>query len=282
MNADENPENGNRNQTEIGVENETGTEGDVIRMVQVSVSPPAAPASVLVEGVDWTVRVGEYWVVAGGSGSGKSLFLAVAAGLIPPVQGSVYLFGTPVTELGGDRWLPERMRVGVVFEDGERLFSNLTVLQNVALPLCYHRNCSESAVLDEVGHLMDVTSIGALAHRTPRMMGRAERQRVVLARALALRPEVLLVDNPVGRHDAEQRQWWLTMLRSLSTGHPALDGKPMTLVVAAHHFRYWRDDATHFGVIHGRAMKVVGDRSALNTSAKSSMHEWVDDGVSVS
>ena len=102
---------------------------------------------------------------------------------------------------------------------------------------------------------------------------------MVLARALALRPEVLLVDNPVGRYDAEQRAWWVTTLRSLFDGHPGLDRKPMTLIVSANHFRSWKDQATRFGVIRGRRLKVVGDRSALSESTDPTLDDWVTDSV---
>ena len=106
------------------------------------------PGSVAVEEINWSVASGDFWVVAGLQGSGKSDFLMMTGGLVAPVQGTYHFFGEemPIFE---DAKLAERLRLGFVF-DGGQLFNHLTVLENVALPLRYHRNLSDSEAEAEV------------------------------------------------------------------------------------------------------------------------------------
>ena len=117
--------------------NTESADAPVIEMTGVSVSAQAAPDLAVVEDVNWTVRRGEYWVVAGMHGTGKSDFMATTAGLLPPLSGEYRLFGQemPIFE---DHLLAERLRLGMVFENGQ-LLQHLTIKENVELPLRYHR-----------------------------------------------------------------------------------------------------------------------------------------------
>ena len=110
----------------------------VIEMRGVSVGAMRDIGFIVLEDVNWSVAAGEFWVVAGQQHSGKSDFLMLAAGLMAPVQGDCKLFGTE-TQRFDETKLAERLRVGFVFEGGQ-LFNQLTIAENVALPLQYHRD----------------------------------------------------------------------------------------------------------------------------------------------
>src|SRR6185503_1839481 len=107
----------------------------ILEMINVAVASAQSPVTPAVEGVDWRVSEGDYWVVAGLPGSGKSDLLATAAGLQRPLSGTHLLFGKEPTQSPESELLSERLRVGLVFENGGRLFNHLTVAENVALPL---------------------------------------------------------------------------------------------------------------------------------------------------
>src|SRR5206468_2235735 len=96
--------------------------------------------------------------------------------------------------------LPMRLQLGLVFEEGQ-LFHPLTIAENVALPLRYHRNLSEPEAEAEVGQLLELVELTPWAHSTPGAVGRNWHRRAGLARALILRPRVLLVDNPLAGLD---------------------------------------------------------------------------------
>ena len=111
----------------------------VIEMIDAGIPSRFATETLAVTGANWTVREGDYWVIGGLQGSGKSDLLFAAAGLSRPVQGNGRLFGRETDAAYSDEVLAERLRVGLVFGDGGRLFAELTVRDNVALPLAYHR-----------------------------------------------------------------------------------------------------------------------------------------------
>src|SRR5262249_20288108 len=121
----------------------------VIEMRGVSVGALNDLALVVQENVNWTVQEGEFWVVAGLDRSGKSDLISMTAGLTPPVAGRYRLFGHEMPIFEGEL-LKERLRVGLVFEGGQ-LLHNLTIRENVALPLRYHRHLHYQELEDRVG-----------------------------------------------------------------------------------------------------------------------------------
>ena len=105
-----------------------------------SASAPCATSSfIVVEEVNWSVAPGEFWVVAGQQHSGKSDLLMLTAGLMSPARGQLPACSAARRETFGEAKLAERLRVGFVFAGGQ-LFNQLTLAENVALPLRYHNN----------------------------------------------------------------------------------------------------------------------------------------------
>jgi molybdate transport system ATP-binding protein len=148
------------------------------------------------------VRAGECLALAGPSGAGKTSVLRVASGLLRPQSGRV--------ACGGDTWLdtergidvpPEGRRCGYVFQE-YALFPHLTAWQNVAYPL---RGMSRSDRRERAQALLERFGMGGLADARPRTLSGGERQRVAVARVLARRPGVLLLDEPLSALDARTR-----------------------------------------------------------------------------
>jgi molybdate transport system ATP-binding protein len=148
------------------------------------------------------VPAGECLALAGPSGAGKTSVLRVASGLLRPESGRV--------ECGGETWLdtergvdvpPERRRCGYVFQE-YALFPHLTAWQNVAYPL---RGMSRSERRARAQELLERFGVGKLADARPRTLSGGERQRVAVARVLARRPGVLLLDEPLSALDARTR-----------------------------------------------------------------------------
>ena len=169
-----------------------------IQMRGVAVGAISDQSRLLVEEINWTVASGDYWAVAGLQGAGKSDLLLMTGGLMPPARGAYRLFGQEMPIFDEAR-LKERLRLGLVF-DGGQLFNHLTVSENVALPLRYHRNLSQAEAEPEVSAILESLELAPWADSTPGALGRNWQKRVGLARALALKPEVVLVDNPA-RHE---------------------------------------------------------------------------------
>lgn len=242
-----------------------GASSNIIEMTGVAVGALHDPDTVVVEDVNWTVTAGDFWAVGGRTGSGKSDFLMLAAGLLTPPRGQCRIFGDalPIFE---EARLAQRLRLGFVF-DGGHLFNNLTIAENVALPLQYHSTAPPAEIAARVEQLLAATELTSWTNSTPGTMGRNWQKRVGLARALALAPEVLLLDNPLGGADARHAAWWLEFLGQLATGHELLPGKrAVTLVVTADDLHPWQHRARQFAVLReGRLEVLAKEKLAAET-----------------
>ena len=243
----------------------------IIRMEGVALGSMLDPGSIVAENIDWTVQSGDFWVIAGLQGSGKSDFLMMTAGVMPPMGGSYSLFQEEMPIFDEAR-LKLRLRLGLLF-DGGRLLNHLTVAENVALPLRYHQNLTAAEARPEVMRFLESMELGPWADSTPGAVGRDWHKRVGLARALVLQPEVLLVDNPLGGLDLRQTHWWLTFLHQLSHGHPLLHSRPLTLVVTTANLRLWQGRARQFAILRNRRLAVLGTWEQMESAQQELLRE---------
>jgi sulfate transport system ATP-binding protein len=163
-------------------------------------------------GVDLHVKEGELVALLGPSGSGKTTLLRVIAGLEFPDRGGVLFDGEDATERGArDR------RVGFVFQH-YALFRHMSVFENVAFGLRVRPRRArpgDAEIRERVSELLHLVQLGGMAERLPSQLSGGQRQRVALARALAVRPRVLLLDEPFGALDSRVRKELRRWLRQL-------------------------------------------------------------------
>lgn len=151
--------------------------------------------------LDLDVRRGEVLGVVGGSGSGKSVLLRTIVGLIRPREGTVEVFGRPITEVEGEQMRTLQMRWGVLFQEGA-LFSSKTVAENIQVPLREYTRMSD-ALMDEIA-AVKLGLVGLApdtANKYPSELSGGMKKRAALARALALDPELLFLDEPTSGLD---------------------------------------------------------------------------------
>ena len=252
------------------------SEATLIELENTTISSLEIPDSIVLEGVNWVVKSGDFWAIGALPGSGKSGLLGTAAGLIRPLSGMQRLMGHPVHELSGDALLPARLGAALVFADGGRLFPQLTVFENVALPYCYHRNCDLSHAATRVDALLDATGLADFSQLPASRINRAWRQRTALARALILEPRLLLLDNPIAGLDFRQVSWWLQFLEQLLTGHPLFENRSIALAVATDDLRCWKNRARQFALLIDKNMLIVGSRADLEKCEVPLLHELMD------
>ncbi len=229
---------------------------NVIEMAGADVVALRDTLLVAVEDVNWTVASGEFWVIGGQQHSGKSDLLMHAAGLIAPARGTCRTFGVETARFD-ETQLDERLRVGFVFTGG-RLFNQLTIEENVALPLQYHQGFAMAAAAKEVAELLDLLELTPFAGATPSTLAANWRQRAALARALILKPDLLLLDNPLVGLSARHRQWLLCFLDQFWRGHDWFGGRPATVVVATDDLRAWQHPRRKFAMLDKKTFAALG------------------------
>jgi ABC-type transporter Mla maintaining outer membrane lipid asymmetry ATPase subunit MlaF len=234
----------------------------------------------VLQNVNWKADRGDYWAVAGMHGTGKSNFIALTGGLMPPQSGTYRFMGREMP-IFQEELMSERLRVGMVFS-GDRLFHRLKVGDNIALPLLYHQRADSKNAETRLRELLELTELTPWADNLPDQLGRNWQRRVSLARALALEPELLLLDNPLAGLDLRHANWWLTFLGKLAAGDPFFGGRKMTLVVTVEDLRPWRNRATHFAVLEHHSLLVLGKREVLAGNAQPLVKELLaEESVSI-
>ncbi|PKV85916.1 ABC transporter ATP-binding protein [Streptomyces sp. TLI_146] len=183
-----------------------GTPVGGIRFDGVSV---AYGGTTVLDSLDLTVEPGEVMALLGPSGSGKTTALRAVAGFVRPASGRVFIGGRDVTALP-----PHRRGIGMVVQQ-YALFPHMRVADNVAFGLKAQKLVAKGEIAGRVAEALEMTGMAAYARRYPRELSGGQQQRVAIARALAIRPGVLLLDEPLSALDAQLRSGMLSELARL-------------------------------------------------------------------
>ena len=165
-------------------------------------------AAFALEQISFTIATGQYGVLMGRTGSGKTTILETICGLKPVVIGVIKLFGEDVTRLR-----PAARGIGYVPQD-RALFTTMSVRENLAFGL-HIQKWSREAIETRVQELADLLGLKSLLDRKPFGLSGGESQRIALGRALANRPGILCLDEPLSALDDETREEMHDLLRSV-------------------------------------------------------------------
>lgn len=149
----------------------------------------------VLDNVDFDFPMGEICWVKGEEGSGKSSLLQILAGLQVPQGGKYLLNGENVVDMSFEEFLPYRLSIGYSFDYGG-LINNRTLLDNLTLPLLYHKICSPEEAKERVGELVKIFELEKHIHERPAHVPGRVRKLTILARSLVMKPELLLLDDP--------------------------------------------------------------------------------------
>ena len=210
---------------------------------------------------------GSLTAVLGPSGSGKSTLLRIVAGLERPDSGEVLLAGEDATGLA-----PQRRNVGFVFQH-YAAFKHMTVRDNVAFALEIRKRPKQE-IRERVDELLELVQLKGFADRYPSRLSGGQRQRMALARALAAKPRVLLLDEPFGALDARVRAALRDWLRRL---HEEVH---VTTVFVTHDQEEAMEVADRVAVLdHGRLEQVGAPAELYDTPASEFVLRFVGDAV---
>ncbi len=195
--------------------------------------------------IEFEVAAGEALAIVGASGSGKSTLLGLLAGLDLPSSGSVHLAGQDLAALDEDRRAALRGRLlGFVFQSFQ-LLPSLTALENVMLPLELAGRADAAGVAQE---MLGRVGLGERLDHYPKHLSGGEQQRVALARAFAVKPQLLLADEPTGNLDAATGAQIIDLMFAMNAEQGA------TLILVTH------DEA--LAARCGRTLRLAGGRLA--------------------
>lgn len=207
----------------------------------------------VLRGISFEVYPGETKILLGESGSGKTLIMKLAAGLLRPDSGQVWVMGENVSEMAEDELLDFRRQVGFVFQEGA-LFDSLTVAQNVAFRL-REENIPETEIDQRVREALRFVEMESAIERYPDELSGGMRRRVSIARALVDKPPLVFYDSPTAGLDPVTSQTIITLILR------GRDLQGVTSLLATHRVQ----DA--FGLAHfrfdpttGRVVRTNGHR----------------------
>ena len=166
-------------------------------------------------GIDLTIRSGEFTALVGPSGSGKTTFLNIISGLDSPTEGSVWLAGKVLSEMSGNELSDfRRDNIGFVFQ-AYNLIPVLTVEENVEYIMLL-AGVPKAERHDRVIAMLEAVGLEGVADRTPMQLSGGQQQRVAIARAMVSEPQIILADEPTANLDSKTGADLLGMMRRLN------------------------------------------------------------------
>lgn len=216
-----------------------------------------------------TVERGELAAFVGPNRSGKSLILKLCAGLVVPEAGTVRVLDRNLAELTEDEWDALRLRMGVVLQQ-PGLLSNMTVYNNVALPLRYHRALPEPEVERAVMARLEALGLAYARNRFPAQLNQGEARAAAIARALVMDPDLLLLDGPGEGLDAEME----ARLGGLLAG--TRRARALTILVTLHDYSPLLDAVDRVAFVRDGRVERMGSYAELLAGADPGMKPYLD------
>jgi phospholipid/cholesterol/gamma-HCH transport system ATP-binding protein len=184
---------------------------DKARLTQTILAPKTR---VVLDGVNLSLEKGDVLCISGRSGDGKTLLLRVIAGLEPATSGEISLFEEPVSKNEWNALSMAQKGIGFVFQNNA-LISDLTVKDNIAVPLRYHKMGTEDEIEQRVERALLLMIAKSFANEYPSALSLGMRKRVAVARSWALDAKILLLDEPTAGLDKNSRINFLSLMDNL-------------------------------------------------------------------
>jgi phospholipid/cholesterol/gamma-HCH transport system ATP-binding protein len=213
--------------------------------------------NVIYKGMNLDVRLGETLTIIGGSGQGKSVCLKLMIGLLRAEAGRVLYYGEDVGTMNAEQLREIRMRVSMVFQGGA-LFDSMTIAKNVGYALREHTKLGDEEILARVVESLTLVGLGPDSHpgileQMPSALSVGMRKRVALARSIAVRPEVILYDEPTTGLDPSNCNRIARMIRKLQRE------LGVTSIVVTHDMSTAWHVADRVAMLHSKAFPYVAE-----------------------
>ncbi len=223
---------------------------------------------VILDGINLTVKRGETLAMLGRSGTGKSVLLKLIVGLQKPDSGSILVYDREIDCLDRDSLNEVRKKMGFLFQSSA-LYDSLTVEQNVAFPLKRHSKMTESELVNRVKELLASVGMEQDLKKMPSDISGGMQKRVGLARALALKPGVLLLDEPTAGLDPITSSEIDELILKLQEEHH------MASIVVTHDLQSAKTIADRIALLHEGKVLIEGAFEDLEKSDNKFVSEFM-------
>ena len=206
---------------------------------------------VVLNNLNLTINTGETTVIIGRSGCGKTVLLRHIIGIVKPDSGQVFIDGRDITKLSGKPLNEVRMKFGMLFQ-GAALFDSLFVWENVGFGMLEHTTRTKEEILERVRECLGLVGLRGVEYLKPAELSGGMRKRVGLARAICLRPEIILYDEPTTGVDPIMGDAVNELIRSLH------DKLKVTSIAVTHDMTSAYKIADKIAMLYGGKIIAVG------------------------
>ena len=222
---------------------------------------------IILEDINISLHHGEILALFGGSGTGKSVILRSIIGLEKPDSGNVWYKGRNLIDLSEDQLYGVRKEFGYVFQNGA-LFDSMSVYENLAYPLREHTDLNESGVEMEINSMLELIDMVGSEDLLPANLSGGMQKRVGLARAIILRPEIILYDEPTAGLDPTNTKNLLDLINKLKA-------KRSTGIFVTHDIPAAFEIADRIAILYDKHIHVIDTIENIKKSTDSVVRGFV-------
>lgn len=226
--------------------------------------------NVVLDGLDLDIYAGEVVTIIGESGSGKSILLKAMMGLVEPDAGTIRFDGAEVTGQTEQQWFETRQRIGMLFQESA-LFDSLDVFENVCYALRERTSMTEEEIAKRVAETLSLVALPGIEQMAPSALSGGMRKRVALARAVAVRPEIIFYDEPAEGLDPIN----VTRVNRLLLG--LQETLKVTSVVVTHNLKAAFAISDRLALIHDGRVSATGAPETFLESDDPIVREFIGD-----
>ncbi len=222
----------------------------------------------VLKGVNLVIPEGKVTFIMGQSGSGKSVLLKHIVGLLKPDSGEIWFENKDITKLSEKELQEIRRKIGFLFQEGA-LFDSMTVKENIIFPLKEHFKMSKAEREKIAEELLSVVGLLPAKDKYPSELSGGMKKRVALARTLALKPQVVLFDEPTTGLDPILQVSILELIKGLKEKYN------LTCVIVSHDLNLAFKFADHIAFLHGGIIIEVGSSEEIKASKNEFIQEFI-------